>query len=84
MRYQVQFTSSAEKDLRKLSKDMQQRIAAEIERLSENPRHLNTKRLRASRYYRTRVGDYRLIYEIEDEVLTIMVIKIGHRREVYR
>lgn len=84
MPYQVKFSNAALKDLRKLQPSLQKRIIAEADRLAENPRHSGIKKLVNSPYYRARVGDYRILYDIQDNVLTVMILKIEHRSSVYR
>lgn len=84
MAYQVNFSRSALKDLEKLSADIQKRVIEQTHKLAENPRHSGVKKLKNSPYYRARVSNYRIIYDIQDNVVTVMVLKIKHRREVYR
>ena len=60
------------------------RILARIEDLAENPRPAGTLKLRGSPYYRIRQGDYRIIYSIDDGVLSVEVVDVGHRSQVYR
>ncbi|MEM8777739.1 MAG: type II toxin-antitoxin system RelE/ParE family toxin [Cyanobacteria bacterium P01_G01_bin.49] len=85
MSYQVKFSRSARKQFRKLSLDIQKRIQAKIDELAIEPRSNRVKKLRGEdNLYRIRVGDYRVVYEIEDDVLLIIVIRVKHRSEVYR
>ena len=72
------------KELRRLSRQDQRRIAHAIDQLAENPRPPGSIHLRNRDGWRIRVGTYRVIYSIEDERLLVLVVKIGHRREVYR
>ena len=85
MAYQVSILPAALRQLAKLPKLVQGRIQQRIYVLCEDPRPPGTKAL-AGRggFYRFRVGDYRVIYEIRDEILTVLVVRVGHRREVYR
>ncbi len=83
MTYQVEFTSRAFKQLEKLSKDLQQRIKNKIYELAENPRSTGVVKLENSDRYRIRVGSYRVLYEIEDNLLIVTVFRVGHRKEVY-
>jgi mRNA interferase RelE/StbE len=78
--YTVVITSSAEKEIRALPKDMRERILT----LRQNPRPSGTIKLQAREAYRLRVGDYRIIYTIEDQVRIVTVAQVGHRREIYR
>ncbi len=83
--YRIEFTRSAEKDLRKIDKSKVAAIYHEVERLEADPRPHGVKKLAgADRTYRIRIGDYRVVYEIEDEVLLVLVIRIAHRKDVYR
>lgn len=84
-RYTVQIKRSALKGLQGLSGQLQAQLRKQIDSLAENPRPSGVKKLaRDENLYRVRVGNYRIIYQIQDKALLILVIKIGHRREVYR
>lgn len=84
MNYQVEFTKKASKQLAKLSEDIQQRIKIKVQELAENPRASGVVKLENSdNKYRIRVGHYRVLYEIQDDLLIVSVIRVGHRREVY-
>lgn len=80
----VKIGREAEKALEKLDAQIQRRILSKIRQLEANPRAQGCIKLTGSEKWRTRVGDYRIIYDIQDSFLIITVIKIGHRREVYR
>ncbi len=83
--YQVELTRSAEKDLRRIDRSQTATIYSALERLEQEPRPLGVKKLVGSnRTYRVRVDDYRMVYEIEDDVLVVLVIRIAHRKGVYR
>ena len=85
MKYRVEFKRSAAKELKKIPKSDQRRIRDKIDSLCENlPEPATTKMKGDNPFHRIRVGDYRIIYEIHGDVLLIMVLKIGHRKEVYR
>ena len=85
MAYQVSILPAALRQVSKLPRIVQERIQQRIDALAEDPRPPGTKALAGrSGFYRLRVGDYRVIYEIRDEILTVLVVRIGHRREVYR
>ncbi len=85
MAYIVDFRPSARKSLGKLPRRDQMRIVSAAEGLSQEPRPLGSKKLGAEEnLWRIRVGDYRVIYQIEDNRLLILVVKIGHRKDVYR
>ncbi|MBI3999074.1 MAG: type II toxin-antitoxin system RelE/ParE family toxin [Candidatus Omnitrophica bacterium] len=82
--YNVLFKRSAEKELRGISKPHLAKIVEKIKTLSQNPRPQGIQLLKGEdRYFRLRQGDYRIIYEIDDTNQIILIIKIGHRREVY-
>lgn len=85
MTYNVEFKRSAQKQLGQLPKNIQRRIANAIDALAENSRpHGYIQMETDDILYRIRVADYRIIYEIIDNRLVVLVIRIGHRREVYR
>ncbi len=84
MRYQVILPKSVQRELNRLSEEIKNRILARLSALEANPRPTDVKKLKGRDAWRIRVGDYRVIYEIHDRVLQIIVITIGHRREVYR
>ena len=85
MKYRIEFKRSAAKALRKIPKSDQKRIAHKIDSLSANlPDPATTKMKGDNPFHRVRVGDYRIIYEIHEDTLLILVLKIGHRKEVYR
>ncbi|MDR3189316.1 MAG: type II toxin-antitoxin system RelE/ParE family toxin [Prevotellaceae bacterium] len=83
--YRVVFKKSAEKDLGKLNSIYYNSVVEHIRSLSENPRPFGVTKLSTSQNaYRIRVGVYRIIYTIEDNILTVEIIKIDHRSSVYR
>lgn len=85
MTYQVDLSKRAKRQLSKLDSDTQASIGAAIDALAVDPRPAGVKKLKGEEtVYRIRVRDYRILYEIQDDELLILVIKIGHRREVYR
>ena len=85
MRYAIEFRPSSRKELTNLPQRDQVRVARTIDTLADNPRPQGTKKLEgANELYRLRVGDYRVIYQIQDAVLVVLVVRIGHRRDVYR
>ncbi len=84
MAYRIEVTPGALKDLQSLPLREQQRVADRIEALAETPRPQDCKKLKGKdSFYRIRVGDYRVVYQIEDEVLFILIVRIGDRREIY-
>lgn len=85
MTFRIEFTKSAAKALKAIPKTAHKRIAKKIESLAEDlPDPAKTKMKGDNPFHRVRVGDYRIIYEIQDEILLILILKIGHRKEVYR
>lgn len=84
MRYEVILPKSVQKELARLPDDIASRILARLTLLESNPRPADVKKLKGREAWRIRVGDYRVIYEIHDRVLQVIVITIGHRREIYR
>ncbi|MDD5058432.1 MAG: type II toxin-antitoxin system RelE/ParE family toxin [Sideroxydans sp.] len=86
MGYKVKIKESAKKELAKLDRQVQRRLIAfmlEIE-ASDNPRISGIAMQGNMRAWRYRVGDYRMIAEIQDSIITIEIIKVGHRRDIYR
>ncbi len=84
MTYQVELSSHAKRQGDKLSQDVKRRIIQALRRLSKDPFPHGAHKLEGSEYYRLRVGDYRIIYEVHENKLLILVIRIGHRKDVYR
>jgi len=83
-RYDLRFKPSVAKDLRGLPRHDVRRILARIETLRDDPRPPGSEKLSAQERYRLRQGDYHILYTIADAELTIEVVKVGHRRDVYR
>ena len=86
MPYTVEIQRRAEKFLRALTdRELYWRLRAAIDSLAINPRPVGCVKLSgANTLFRVRVGDYRIVYQIQDRVLVVLVVDIGHRREVYR
>lgn len=85
MTYRIELTRAAERDVRAVPKLMLKRLDACILGLADDPLPPGVKKLNNSDgLYRVRVSDYRIIYRIEQDIVTILVVRIGHRREVYR
>jgi len=82
--YRLSFKSSVARDLRSIPNQDITKILARIEALAENPRPLGCEKLSGLPRYRVRQGVYRIVYEIQDDVLLVLVVKIGHRKAVYR
>lgn len=85
MTYTVIFQPAAAREFRKLPPDIQKRMRPKIDALSKNPRPPGVEKLAGSEdSYRLRVGDYRVLYRIKDNLLIVALVRIAHRREVYR
>lgn len=85
--YRVEFTKSSRKEFERLPVKLRLKTTEALHLLSQNPYSelLKIKKLKgATDLYRIRLGDYRIVYEIRNEKLVVVVIKIGHRSEVYR
>jgi len=85
MTYRVQVAPAAVRQLRKLDGTALRRVQAAIELLAEEPRPSGAKELvGGDGEWRVRTGDYRIVYEINDGVLLLLVVAVGHRREIYQ
>lgn len=85
MRYRVELVPTAARAFKKLDHRTQLRVVRKIDALADDPRPPGVKLLSVEdRIYRLRAGDFRILYQINDKVLVILVVAIGHRREVYR
>ncbi len=83
-KYKIEFKKSAIKELNTTPKNDLKRILAKIKSLSENPRPKGCIKLSGKERYRVRQGNYRILYSIEDDILVVYVVKVGHRKNVYR
>ncbi|WP_020600339.1 type II toxin-antitoxin system RelE family toxin [Spirosoma panaciterrae] len=91
MAYKVIITEAATKELRRIPVKMQDRIFEKIEDLADDPKPNGHKKLKSFEmpgkdyddYYRIRVGDYRVIYTIEDDQIVIFILKVAHRKDIY-
>jgi mRNA interferase RelE/StbE len=83
--YQVFFKPSAERQLRKLPVDVQRRIVGEVATLAVNPRPSGVVKLTGDEnLWRIRIGNYRVVYEIHDDRLVVLVLRVANRKDVYR
>ncbi len=82
--YRILFKKSVEKDFSDIPKRDVKRILNRIKNLEENPRPPGCEKLTGQERYRLRQGRYRIVYSIQDDELTIWVVKVGHRRDIYR
>jgi len=83
-KYEIFFRESVYKDFRKIPKKDLQKILSKIQNLSLEPRPSGSEKLTGQELFRIRQGNYRILYSIQDNQLTIWVIKVGHRKESYR
>jgi mRNA interferase RelE/StbE len=83
MPYKIEIIRPAERKIEKFNKQLRAEIVELIYKLAENPRPFGYKKLKNREAYRVRLGDYRIIYEIQDKVLIITVVDVGHRRDIY-
>jgi mRNA interferase RelE/StbE len=85
MAYALQFKPAALRQLEKLSPDVQKRVASKIERLRDDPFPTGCKKMMAlPDTWRIRVGKYRIVYQVHRGVLLVLVLTVGHRKDVYR
>ncbi len=82
--YKIVFKKSVPKDFRQIPKKDIQRILKRIDNLKEDPRPVGVEKLSDDEKYRIRQGNYRILYMIEDEIITVTIVKVGHRRDIYR
>jgi mRNA interferase RelE/StbE len=84
MSYRIEVAPAAVRQLRKLDRVAQRRVQAAIELLASQPRPSGAKKLvGGDDEWRVRTGDYRIVYEIHDHVLLVLVVAVGHRRDIY-
>lgn len=84
MSYALAFKSSAEKELRKLPRDVIARVVVAVAALASEPRPPGCLKLSGSQSWRIRIGQYRVIYDIDDSARQLVILHLGHRREVNR
>jgi mRNA interferase RelE/StbE len=82
--YRIEFATSVRKDFKNIPNQDVARILKRIEGLAENPRPPDSKKLSGDDAMRIRIGVYRVIYEIRDDVLMVLILRVGHRKGVYR
>jgi mRNA interferase RelE/StbE len=83
-RYKLVFRKSVARDMRRIPNRDLRRILCAIDALSEEPRPAGVEKLSGQERYRVRQGEYRVVYEIKDDAVIVVVVKIGHRKDVYR
>lgn len=85
MTYRIELSPAAARQLRKLDAPARRRIRAVVELLAQEPRPAGAKKIvGGDGEWRVRTGDYRVIYEVRDGVLLVLVLAVGHRRDIYR
>ena len=82
--YEIFFRESVWRELKKVLKSDLKKILSRIELLGNDPRPMGCEKLTGHELYRLRQGNYRIVYSIQDNELTVWVIKVGHRKDVYR
>ena len=82
--YKVQFKASVENDFATIPKKDVKKILKRIDTLAENPKPWGCEKLTGEERYRLRQGRYRIVFSIQDDELTVWVVKVGHRKEIYR
>ena len=83
--YRIEIARDALRTLSKLDKSARRRIEAAIDRLADDPRPAGVLAVKSMPgHLRLRVGDYRVIYEVQDHRLVVLIVELGHRREIYR
>ena len=83
-RYELRFKPSVAKDLRDIPQADVRRILARIDTLRDDPRPPGSEKLSAQERYRLRQGNYRILYTVADAEVVVEIVKVGHRREIYR
>jgi mRNA interferase RelE/StbE len=83
-RFNLRIKPSVARDLRRVPRADVERILARIETLRDDPRPPGAEKLSAQERYRLRQGDYRILYTVSDAEVVVEIVKVGHRREVYR
>lgn len=85
MKYRIVFDKPADKGFRRLPKDVQRAFGQQLSGLADDPRPADSRKLKGTdNCYRLRQGDYRLIYTILEDVVLVLVLRVGHRGDVYR
>lgn len=82
--YEIFFKDSVWKELKKIPKNDLKKIISRVEQLGNDPRPMGCEKLTDYELYRIRQGNYRIVYSVQDNELTVWVIKVGHRKDVYR
>jgi len=83
-KYKIQVKKSAEKELGKIPKIELLKILDKIKSLADDPHPAGSIKLTNQEKYRIRVGNYRILYKVEENILTVFIVKVGHRKYIYR
>jgi mRNA interferase RelE/StbE len=83
-KYKIEIKRSAAKEIENLPKRDLKAVWEKITGFADNPRPYDCKKLSTQEKYRVRCGDYRIVYTIENDILVVYVVKVGHRKDVYR
>jgi len=83
-KYKLELTSTAQKNLKKLDKQTLAKLLLKIESLRDNPFPIGVTKLVTRDAYRIRVGDYRIIYDVFQDLVLVKILKIGHRKDIYK
>ena len=84
MGHSIEFKGSVRKNIAALSENIKTRVISAVMSLGDNPRPPGCKKLKGRDAYRIRVGEYRVIYEIHDDVLIVLVVRVAHRQDAYK
>lgn len=85
MSCRIAWADAASRSFRKLPKPQQQRLAKAVDGLQAEPRPSGVEKLKAEEnLYRIRVGDYRIVYQIQDQELLVLILRVGDRKDIYR
>lgn len=82
--YKIYFRKSVQKDFSAIPKKDLKRIISRVEGLGENPRPVGCEKLTGQERYRLRQGRYRIVYSVQDDELTVWIVRVGHRKDIYR
>lgn len=83
-KYKLELTRTAQKNLKKLDTQTLNKLLPKIESLKDNPFPSGAKKLVSADGYRIRVGDYRVVYDIFEDLILVKILKIGHRKDIYK
>lgn len=84
MTYRIIIPKAVQKQIDKLANDVQNSIIQSLLNLSENPRPSNSLKMKNNQGYRSRVGEYRILYDIDDKTQAVTLRRVGHRQDIYR